>query len=646
MKSGHQKKTKPWYSPIKEFDVFGENIIFTLNQKTELKTSVGLFATLILCGIAAFMFVFMGQSFFFMTDPQTTFSFSKYDTVPTYNTENNRKMFVAFRLRSFTGQTISNDELIYSIVATKNTPNQVTASQRMALTKCEDNMALDLNYIRDRNLNDFVCLPLNNENFGGSISDKNYTYYSVNIDFCNPLFPECKTNVIRANYESTSSMIYPEFAYPEVFFDPYNKTDPLSVKHVVQTDTYLAFTYNQRSIYFKNSTIKDDQGWMLQEYNEKSFLSASEFTNKGIYKTSINNAAIAKYSLYIGSVKEVYTRKYQKIQDVIAIVGGFIRICQVALKILLTSYVKYLRNIEIMNGIINFKDDEEKIKVPSGYYDKASTDTRFKRMFRYVCNEVNNLNKTGDDKGESKLEESNMLEISDNTLMKLEERHKLGLNSQSRSKAKSEVSMREREMSSFKKLSIVDLKNEISFRKKKKFIFSLTFGTFVKKLLCYSTLANQQAKHVKLYELAEEYFKDRLDVLGYLSFINEMNKVKSIIFNNIQGSALNFVENPVIYVNNPNLDASNVSNMKFLLPKRQNELSEVEMKRITQYFSRKIFEKKLTTSDKQILMSLDEEVLREIALQNIINIEKMIANKNINFVNEVNEQEPDNILDF
>lgn len=659
----NKNQSRPWYHAAKEADIFGESIIFTIGKKTTLKTMVGFFFTLVMVGIGIFMFFFMGQSFFFKINPTTTFSQTRATNPLMRNTTNNNKLFVAFRLMDSEFNVLSPDGSYYTAKASYYQPNQPTSSQSMGMIPCKDSLALDINYIEDRGLSDYVCLPINNDYLGGSITDANYTYFNLQISFCNSNINSNCDTLFRENQVDTGTstgFVTIDLAYPEIFFDPNNIDNALTIEHTTTTDKYTSYTYLDRSLFFKQTTLLDDQGWIFQENVNSTLIGFAETTSANYYKPNYNsNFLITNYDFYMGNIQETYTRKFQKIQDVIAVVGGFLRICQIALKIILTNYVKHLRNIEIMNGIINWKDDEEEVKIPSGYYDKASMDSKLKRMFRMVSNELNSLTKGDNTDAQTlnpntnsihgKHDDSHIIEISDQTMLRLKEKkNELNLNPKQIDKKSFDISKKEIELEHIKKIPISDIKNTIiTSQKKKKYFFSLQLRELIKKSFCRRLLSKKQLKKVKLYELAEDFLKDRLDVIGYLNFINEVNKMKSILFNQEQSSSLNYIENPTIYVNNPKLQIENIPNLKFLLPNKNQNLSEIEVRNISDYFSQKMYEKKLNETDKYILMSLDETILKEITLKSINMIEKLKNNQLMRFdSNEKGKHLNDGILDF
>ena len=67
-----------------------------------------------------------------------------------------------------------------------------------------------------------------------------------------------------------------------------------------------------------------------------------------------------KLFFYMGTTLDKFSRKYQKIQEVIAVVGGFLKICQIAIKILLVPAFTYFKSLMLINGTLNIIYHDEK----------------------------------------------------------------------------------------------------------------------------------------------------------------------------------------------------------------------------------------------------------------------------------------------
>jgi DNA-directed RNA polymerase subunit F len=659
------RSKRSFYEWIKEADQFGEQIIFTINSKSSYKSYTGLLFTALLLCVGVAMLIFMGQSFFFKTNPLTTGSMTKLYNSPFYNTSDSSKMFVAFKFTDQAFLEYPADGAIISYSYQKNSPKQVPLIELRAVPLCREAAGLDQDYVALNGLNgnNIYCLMLNSEYFGGDSTDNTYTNFQLTINLCPSYLSICDRS--KVNLINTATLTYyVHFYYPEVFFDPNDPDEPLTVKHSKILDVYTGNSYIYREVYFQSTTLLDDSGWIFEDNRNTTEITVGDTFSRVIYKSSDTADTIGKYYFYVGPNKIMFTRKYQKFQDVIAIVGGFIKICQTVLQFFLSSFIKYLRNIDLMNGIINWKDDEE-VQLPKNMNDRLSLDTKVKKALRLVSGSIaqskplviNDESFQQFDKNSKDLKdvtniaynasnhtyipkhESNILDVSEQTILKLRENkaNKINLTE----KVSYKRSQYEKD-----ELDIYKLKNEIFTKKKKKrkYSFYLTGSEICKKIFCRRLLSENQKVKVCIYDYAERYLKERLDVFGYLDLVNEVNKIKSIFFNSSQIAALNNIENPTIPVNQTSMTPENVDNLKYLFPSRSNVSTEDEIKKISDYFSKKIIEQSLSYADKVLLMSLQEDILKEL-LHKLLGLkEKMRMKKLVKF--DEDNQDNEEVLNF
>jgi len=352
--------------------------------------------------------------------------------------------------------------------------------------------------------------------------------------------------------------------------------------------------------------------------------------------------------------------------------------------ILLGYFIKYLKYCELMNGVINFKGEEVDHKLPTAIYDKSSMDSEIKKKFRNVSKQFAAYHKSyGTKENISKSDETDygIIELSDckndkvnyDSIKKDELiEHSLELNNSinfkdenlykavplkvlrpRREKLKNQVEDKKKENPhnpKEKKFSFTGLKKALTLRENKpeKYRFSLTCSEIIKKLLCRRFLSKKGLKNVELFELAQNYLKEQLDIFGYFDIINETNKLKSILFETNQSMCLKYIENPTIYVNNKNLEPDLIDNLRLIIPTKTKGVDKKEIHQISEYFAHHIYYKKLSYADKVLLMSLDEEILSETTLKLIRIMEKIKFNKThlIKFDEIIDQNKKEDILDF
>jgi hypothetical protein len=659
--------SKSFYDWVKKTDQFEEQIIFTIDTKSSFRSFFGVLFSFILMSIGIAMFIFMGQSFFFKINPSVTASSIKSVFPPVVDTSNDNKMFLAFKYRDSAYNVYPADGSVIYMSGFIYNPNAAAfRSYIRPLVLCNETAGLDMEYLKENDLlgSNTYCFPLSHEYFGGSSRDLNFTYFGVSISFCSPTFSGCDRTKILTVLDLPQQSTYIEFFYPEFFFDANNYNTPIVIKHSKLTDVYTGRSSIFRESYFKKSVLKEDNGAILEDNIENSYFTIGEQYSRSIYKSDPTDYTIAKYYFYMGSFTETYNRKYQKLQDVIAVVGGFLRICQVLLRICLINFVKYLRNIQIMNSIIDWTDDEHS-SIPKNMIQNKSLDSKVKKALRLVVGSLDqHRTLISDTVNENKeisrshthiqfasvsnknKEDSLNIDVNELSNLKLKEKrskNKLVSKFEKSTKAVTDQDGKKDDVP----VDIYKLKNEIFSTKpsnKNKLGFSLSTSELLKKMFCRSLLNKDQQVKVKIYDFAERYIKERLDVFGYLNLINEVNKMKMIFFNSQQINSFEHIENPTIPINSKNLSLENIENLKYLLPSRSDFVNQNDINVLSDYYARKIYEQSLTNADKVLLVSLTEDILREILSKLYEVKDKMKINKNIVF-EDVNHS-GDEVLNF
>jgi hypothetical protein len=591
---------------LKEMDQFGERVIFTFNGKSTMKSGTGLISTVLLFFIAVVMFIFMGQSFFFKVDPLSTTSVVNLDKMPFFNTTNNNKMFVAVRLR-LSSRNIALDGTFFDIVSTRNFKFK---RQDLYFIECSKLYGLDKNYIRKYDLNGFYCLSLNFDNFGGPATADESNYLKFGISPCTNRTKTCIVPI--ATSLANSNILNIDLYYPELFYDPNNFENPIRVEHTLVTDTYAFNSTVNRELYFKTTRINNDVGWIFTDnkFNNYTTIGRSIITKS--YKTIFHNP-IYTLEIYPGLTLEEFTRKYQKIQDVLAVVGGFIKICQIVISSVIFYYVKYLKSEYLINGLINWQnsrnEETSRSKVMNlideikGYENRHSNITDKKFNTHLVMSDkvdVRSLKMKDDKESGVKFLDNSVDFKNENTefflgkhvLKPKMEVKKMGTANMVKAKT------------SAKKINI-PISAGIPFR------YQLTVGEIFKKNLCKGLMNEKQKTRIAAFDLADNYVRELLDVFGYLNLVLEVKNLKNILFNPSQKACFNFVERPTFNVP-VDMNENTINIFRSIIYNSSNDF-ELEKKRIAEYFAYNIYSENLTLMDQKILSGLNQQVLKVVS---------------------------------
>jgi hypothetical protein len=592
---------------LREMDIFGESVIFTFNGKSTMKSGIGFISTVILYLIAIVMFVFMGQSFFLKVDPQSTTSLLNLDQMPYFNTTNDNQMFIAIRLRSG-AVSLKFDGKYFDFYAYQSF--RALPKQELYFIECNKLVGIDKNYIRKYNLNDFYCMPLASENFGGPATAPESNYLSLEINPCYNRTSTC--NVALANIISSgSNPLFIDLYYPELFYDPNNFENPIRIEHSLVTDKFQSNSAVNRELYLMTTRMNDDLGWIFRENNTTNFTSIGKTIITKSFKTYAHDP-IYYLDIFPSVDFEEYTRKYQKIQDVIAVVGGFIKICQMALGTLIFYYVKYLKSEYLINGLINWQN--------------ISTDECPKNKVSDLIDEIKNFeNKKSSNakKFNTHIGMSDKLDLY--SLKMKDDKDSVVRNIDQSAEYKNEntefflgkyvlkpkIEMKAEGLPNKILKSKTSGKNLISTNTGIPFRYQLTLGEIFKKNTCKRLLNSKQKVRADAFDLADNYVRELLDVFGYLDLVREVKNLKNILFNPSQKACFNFVERPTFNVSE-NMDEKTLNGFRSIIYNSSND-NELEKKKIAEYFAYNIYSENINNVDKKLLSSLNQDVMNVIS---------------------------------
>jgi hypothetical protein len=592
-----------------DFDMFGEDIIFTFKGLSRVKTVTGLIMTILYITTAAVMFYFLGQGFLIRINPNTTYSSKNFDTIGFYNTTLDKQLFLAFRVRQ-QGRSYNLDGRLYEIRANFIRPNKKTQEETVTpllVRECRFIPSLDINYLQKTGLSEpnFFCLPLNFPMLGADITHNDYSYVNFVINFCLPGGnTKCVEALSRILNEGYNEIIVDTY-YPELFYDPNNYEDPFKINHVRVSDSYLNRNAINREIFLKQSTLFDDKGFLLEDTNEN--ILKSVYYTSGYKESKQDEDDLKLYSakIYVTSFFEEYYRSYQKIQDVIAVVGGFLQICQLFLTFAISFYLPYIKAQKLIDGVINWKVDTDEKNVNAVKFRKQNTIMRELSEFgavkenNYVGSPVRKMTKNNN-------ESINVLNNSKKDLLDPDKDMKEN-NSIIGSPSK-RASMVENKI---KRISVANTSIPVDELKlKKTYRHKLTFIEFIKKTFCPTCFNKKELRRVKVFNIGDKHVREVLDVFGYMDLIREVKNIKLALFNKSQRSCFHFYDKPTVVIKE-DIDEETIERLQNMINQRGDSYL-LEKKKVAEYFAFNYNNGNLTKIDRTLLKQLSEDVLSDV----------------------------------
>ncbi len=151
-----------------------------------------------------------------------------------------------------------------------------------------------------------------------------------------------------------------QFLYKDSFIDNQDLDDP--VKYFITSNTLKSSSLAYRRDYFiyKNIDYNTDTGILLSEFVSSKHSALLPLTTDSV--SDPETGIFTNVLFGLNNIKEVYDRKYIKVQDVAAQVGGIIKLFMIVINFTVEyiSYIPFLDELYDMIYAMNHDDNNTK----------------------------------------------------------------------------------------------------------------------------------------------------------------------------------------------------------------------------------------------------------------------------------------------
>jgi hypothetical protein len=187
----------------------------------------------------------------------------------------------------------------------------------------------------------------------GSFVNENFNFLNVSIQPCNN---STDSKIICKSQEEIDAKLnggYIGLNFINTIFDPLNFNQPAKY---IKNNFYTVLSkkyYKQVDIYFKNIDYNTDKGFLFEDITKETYLQLQE-TNELIDFREANIFFATVFRL--STIKDIYNRKYTKIQDVVAQVGGLIKGVVLIISLFYNLYAETDYYYQLANNLFHFTD--------------------------------------------------------------------------------------------------------------------------------------------------------------------------------------------------------------------------------------------------------------------------------------------------
>ena len=578
-------------------DIYGTKFHFFINNQTRFKTFFGGILTIILCILIIIAVFIFGKDFFLRKNPSYTYS-SISENYEKINLKK-EKILIAFKILDSKGnQLINNSNYIYpEILYYKSNFNQETKMynntvEKISYYKCNLN---ELNKDFESNKNEEIfCIQLQNKTFGGSMSNDFFDYFDIQFNYCKNGGNYYFNNSNCASIEEINSFFINDtitfyLYYSTVDFRSKNLKNPFKNRLNIHLNEINYKFRKTDKIYIKKNILEDDQGWLFSSKKNISAWGADKIVSDYKYisyedlKENNYSSMFYNFQLYMSLDKNYYSRKYTKIQEIIAIFGGLLTFFQYIGKNINNIINTSLKKINIVEKFIEFQNKKKRII----YYNKINLNISNN-------NSINNLNDS------IILNYNNCsncyYNLFPNTIYNNNSDNKITI----KKKFNSQIYSQNRIINIIQNINLnehIRKSYSIGYLSNNSFLV-IDIKKRINKILCCNNLYKKIGSHkpykYNIHELVDFLYYEKCGLNNYFNFLNDITILKELIFNHYQNLSLNFTKK---------LNINDEQNIKTYL------MDDIEKSnKIIEYFKEKFKNKSNSNIDNFIFNRLDNQI--------------------------------------
>lgn len=538
---------------LKHVDIFGSTFTFTIFGQSKHQTRIGgILSICFLALVIAFILLF-GKDFFFRTNPQVL----SYNEHPIENNKTiltNDSLVLPWTIVDLMGNEVKFEGLIYPMIyywRYEKDPitNELYIANRLSLGYDRCNASF-FEQKFDFNISNYYCSNLNNVTMGGSLDGDFFDYISIYISYCPNGAPfSSQGNCTPLDYyeRMVGDGLMFKIKYPELSFQPNNIDNPMQISYSSYSVIININLQKDDYLFFHKAKLIDDQTLIFEDRKNVSAYSLVKhsqdfnYFSNNFLETEGTMSDFYFCTIYLEKEIMIYHRSYMKLQNLIALIGGFIQLIMICFEVVPLFINNGLKEFDLITSFFNFNSSE---LLPYSF-------TKAKVI---SMNNITNLNNSiNNDPNASKVD-----------LAKLN-RTNLDIPSYPINKKTISIDKDLRPI-------IQNIKqSKPSNNNNKVTIF------FCMKYYCLRMNGKYKKKSIyNDYAQAVSILSGRLDIFFYLNLIKECGLLKNLFLSKEQVDAMNYLKTPNI---------QNNSDMKVFFNQTNNQDEITKVKDMIQYFN-------------------------------------------------------------
>jgi hypothetical protein len=308
---------------------------------------------------------------------------------------------MTFRLLDYYGNTFQNIEEIFTFkpmifyidetFKINIVPLGVEKCESKHFSSEQKKLFNETNFYFDSNS---LCLNFNEtDHFMNEYASKNSSFIHIQVNKCNEVDDnkKCDHSIMSDN----SQFLYLQIQFLDSFIDM-NKKDPKTYFTNMITQKLSLTMFKRNWLTFQNYELNLDSGIIFED-TEKTF--GFSYTDNLIDIDNINKQfpnLVYELSLVSTKFVDFHFRKFLKIQDVLAVVGGIIKVLQMVGMYICNSVLKVQFKLDLINKLFDIPNDRITRPIPIPRISTSTNNelTRNNNFMKHVDSPTRNVSQS------------------------------------------------------------------------------------------------------------------------------------------------------------------------------------------------------------------------------------------------------------
>ncbi|CAD8188839.1 unnamed protein product [Paramecium pentaurelia] len=563
---------------LKRCDIFGQGVNFNYKKEDTYKTGFGGFASLVIIVVLIVFFQSNVITFFAKTHISVALT-TDFDEDPDLIILNDENFMIAFQIEqaNFTTNPYFNITVLQQNSTRLDNGTVIKITQEINLIPCTldrfqkifTKYNVDFKTQFDQvGLKNFLCPDYNYSiKLAGRYASTEFDYIKISVSDCNDNTsqnsrltwkPICQSKEAIQSFLKKNSAFKVSLYMTNLVMNPTNPQDYATA--FLDDELYFTFTPKQLSrqanIFWRKYNFQTDESLtpfkvvVNETYNVRSATDYRDLTMLGNAVDSV----YAQFYMRRSTYSENVWRNYQKVDDLMSYLGGFLQIMIVFFGFFIQVYNKQSQLVDLSNELFDFDiEDDQQTKLNRNELVSNADDFDFQAQAQ-DSNQQQSMMSLGPvqqsvrfDKDQANLNKSQKSIKNPSkgiSIRQLNSVHEITPLSQL---SINNIKLLEKHQTSLEKIGSKNGRQyfleqiQKLFAKTKKLEF--TFKFFFQKVFCERMMKNPQ---VLLLNKAVNQINAELDVFGILDKLHEIDKLKGLLLKKPQQIIFNFTPKPLI----------------------------------------------------------------------------------------------------